>query len=290
MDDFGRAWILRNAIEICSEYSFGVLTIRGLHYRLVSRGMTNSQIHYNRVKSAMTFARWEGLIEFEQFSDNERDVLGATFYEEKSLQQEIDYGKRQILAWMNNFDRNRWENQQFIPEVWIEKKALQGVFQTPCNEKQVALAPCKGYPSLTFLKEAAERFEQVIQNGQTPVIIYFGDYDPSGEDIPRSLEENLNKMGVYELEVHRISLLKDQVIEWGLPPAPAKKGDSRTASWDGLGQVELDAVEPRKLQNLCRDAIDSFFDKDIYEQVLDQEKEDLEEYKLQLKQYVNKLD
>lgn len=41
--------------------------------------------------------------------------------------------------------------------------------------------------------------------------------------------------------------MEQQVIEWGLPPAPAKETDSRTANWDGLGQVELDAVKPEKL-------------------------------------------
>ena len=41
--------------------------------------------------------------------------------------------------------------------------------------------------------------------------------------------------------------MEQQVIEWGIAARPAKETDSRTANWDGLGQVELDAVKPEKL-------------------------------------------
>jgi len=42
-DKFTRDWIIENSIEILSNYEAGVLTIRGLHYQLVSRGMTNEE-------------------------------------------------------------------------------------------------------------------------------------------------------------------------------------------------------------------------------------------------------
>ena len=91
---------------------------------------------------------------------------------------------------MKNYFKNRWENQEYYPEVFIEKKALQGVFQNICRQYDVALGACKGYPSLTFLYESQLRFNSAIYNGKKPIIIYFGDYDPSGEDIPRSIYEN----------------------------------------------------------------------------------------------------
>lgn len=51
-DQFTRAWIIQNAKDILSNYEDGVLTIRGLHYQLVSRGMTNDIQHYKRVVAA----------------------------------------------------------------------------------------------------------------------------------------------------------------------------------------------------------------------------------------------
>lgn len=286
MDKFNRNWITENALEEIEQYEKGVLTIRGLHYRLVSRGMTNTIQHYKRVVSAMIKARWEGLVDFDTFSDNDRETIGITEYEETSVDSSVSYAKRQLRAWMTHYLKNRWENQLYYPEVFIEKKALQGVFQKPCDEMEVSLSPCKGYPSLTFLYEASQRFKEAEEAGKIPIILYFGDYDPSGEDIPRSIKQNLYDLGI-KIEVRRISLLEKQVIKWELPPAPAKKTDSRTANWDGLGQVELDAVEPNKLQQLCLDSINDIFDEEAYSDLIEVEQSEKKEYQSQLRIFIN---
>ena len=288
-DQFTKKWITDNSLEIIERYEKGMLTIRALHYQLVSVGMTNSLSHYKRVVSAMIDARWDGLVDFDTFSDHDREMIGETKYEQTILNYEIDRGKENIKAWMEFYFKNRWENQPYYPEVFIEKKALQGVFGSVCSENYVTLGACKGYPSLTFLNEATDRFNEAVLNGKKPVILYFGDYDPSGEDIPRSIEENIKRLGCEEIEVKRFALMEHQVIEWKLPPAPAKEGDSRTANWGGLGQVELDAIEPKKLQKLCQNAIDEYFDYDLYSELKEVETVERIDYQRELVQFVNSL-
>lgn len=288
-DKFTKQWITDNSLEIIQRYEKGMLTIRALHYQLVSIGMTNSLSHYKRVVSAMIDARWDGLVDFDTFSDHDRGMIGETRYEETILESEIERAQTSIRLWMRSYYKNRWENQPYYPEVFIEKKALQGVFQSVCSDNDVTLGACKGYPSLTFLNEATDRFNEAVLNGKKPVILYFGDYDPSGEDIPRSIEENIKRLGCEEIEVKRFALMEHQVVEWNLPPAPAKEGDSRTANWGGLGQVELDAIEPRKLQRLCRDAINEYFDNDLYNELKEIEATERVEYRKELVLFVNSL-
>ena len=288
-DEFTRKWITDNSVEIVSRYEKGILTLRGLHYQLVSFGMTNSLTHYKRVVSAMIDARWAGLVDFDAFSDHDRSMIGETKYEETNLYSSIEEGKEAIKNWMDIYYKNKWENQPYYPEVFIEKKALQGVFKKICDSNRVALGACKGYPSLTFLNEATQRFKEAEDRGKIPIIIYFGDYDPSGEDIPRAIEENVKKLGCESIVVRRIALLHEQVVEWHLPPAPVKEGDSRSANWDGLGQVELDAVKPEKLQRLCQDAINDIFDRDLYTDLESQEDEEREIYRSQLMDFVTSL-
>ena len=284
-DKFNRNWIIDNSVKICNEYANGDLTIRGLHYQLVGIGMTNSFKHYKRVVAAMAQARWDGVISFEQFSDNERAMIGKTESQATEPLEKAEDSKYYINYYLNNYYKNRWENQQYYPEVFIEKKALQNVFEKPCKEWNVALGACKGYPSLTFLNEAIGRFQEAVNNGKTPIILYFGDYDPSGEDIPRSISDNLAKLGL-NVEVRRFSLLEEQVIKWNLPHAPTKLGDSRTANWSGLGQVELDAVKPEKLKTLCVDAIKSVFNEDKHEELLTKQASEKIIYKNELKDFV----
>lgn len=284
-DLFTKQWIIKNAIDVCSNYDDGVLTLRSLHYQLVGLGMTNDIQHYKRVVVAMIDARWNDLIRFDQFSDLDRQMVGETAHKETILEDEIQNGKWQVEAWMTNYHKNRWENQPIYPEVLIEKKALQGVFGPICERFDVSLGACKGYPSLTFLHDMYKRY--MFLDKQI-VLLYFGDYDPSGEDIPRSIVENLNRFGV-DVDLRRIALMEDQVLMWNLPPAPAKLTDSRTANWEGLGQVELDAVKPEMLQQMCTDAIQSLFDEDLYHDLLAIEQEEQRKYKIDLKQFVNDL-
>ena len=191
-----------------------------------------------------------------------------------------------MKAWIERYHRNKWENQSIYPEVFIEKKALEGVFYKPCKQHKIALGACKGYPSLTFLKDAAQRFISAEVRGKTPMIIYFGDYDPSGDDIPRALKENIIKMGCESIEVRRVCLNEDQVLSWHLPPAPTKITDSRSRNWDGLGQVELDAVKPEKLISLLNDAVADIFDPYLYDDLKEIEREENEQYTNVLKEYV----
>src|SRR5664280_208469 len=284
-DAFTKKWIIANSLEIVEEYEKGILTIRGLHYRLVASGMTNDIQHYKRVVDAMIDARWDGSVDFDTFSDHDRFMLGETEYETVSLEDKTEEAKHQVELWMNNYSRNKWENQYYYPEILIEKKALQGVFKSVCEEWDVTLGACKGYPSLTFLYDIANRFIKAEKSGYHPIILYFGDYDPSGEDIPRSIKESISRHGCFSIEVKRIALMREQVIEMKLSPAPVKVGDTRSATWGGLGQVELDAIEPNILQSLCRNSIEEIFNKEREREIRDQENEERVQFRTALKEY-----
>jgi len=282
-DGFSRKWIIEKSQDVLAEYSSGI-TLRQLYYRLVARGMTNDIRHYQRVVGAMTDARWKDIVSMDAFIDRERSMFGKTEAEEKDLQQEINNAKTQIEAWMRGYSLNQWSNQPEYIEVWIEKKALQGVFENPCIQNSVGLAPCKGYPSITFLHEAAQRFGE-ISSSKEITILYFGDYDPSGEDIPRAIKDNLERMDC-EVNVERIALNPDLIKELNLPSVPPKLTDSRTQNWDGAGAVELDAVEPRRLKQICERAIAAHFDTALYDELKEKEEEERSHYQKALKHFV----
>lgn len=92
-DEFTRDWIIENSVEILSRYEPGVLTIRALHYQLVSIGMTNTLQHYKRVVGAMEVARWDGRVDFEAFSDRDRAMCGYTHAEPTNLEDKQDGSK-----------------------------------------------------------------------------------------------------------------------------------------------------------------------------------------------------
>lgn len=284
---FTKEWIIENSIQTLKGY-VDKITVRQLFYRLVALGMTNDLPHYKKVVNSITEARWKGMVRFDAFLDRERGVYGETKADATKLLDKISNGKFQVYAWMEQYRLNRWENQPEYVEVWIEKKALQGVFEYPCDMYDVGLAPCKGYPSLTFLKEASERFNKAIEYDQTPVILYFGDFDPSGEDIPRAIYDNLSRMKC-NVKIEKIALNQQQIDKFKLPSAPAKTGDTRTKNWNGDGVVELDAVEPNILSNMVTTTIKEHFNEGYYEDLKERERNEREQYKIALKEYVQGL-
>ena len=145
-DQFTKTWITENSLEILPRYDHGVLTLRALYYQLVSLGMTNSLQHYKRVVNAMIDARREGIVDYDQFSDRDRSMVGETKWEPTNLDDEIGRAKRNIELWMTCYSKNRWENQPNYVEVFIEKKALEGVLPVPVRTIASRSEPVKVIP------------------------------------------------------------------------------------------------------------------------------------------------
>lgn len=252
---------------IVAEYAGMRLTLRQIFYRLVAaQVIENTKSNYQGLSKILVEARKKRKIPYTAIEDRTRamhnghgsDLSGAAHF-------------NRFWSYISNMDRNytmpKWWGQPKRVQVWLEKQALQALFEQVTDEEGVDLAVVRGYPSLTFLWEAARTLRGL--KDQTIEIIYFGDFDPSGMDIERFVGETLkNDFGI-EVNVTRISITREQIDEYNIPPAPAKTSDSRIekfveehgVSW----QVELDAIEPRILQGLVRDAIRVHFDEEAGE-------------------------
>jgi hypothetical protein len=52
-----------------------------------------------------------------------------------------------------------------------------------------------------------------------------------------------------------LAVTEQQILDWNLPTRPTKKSDSRAKNWTG-DSVELDAIEPNRLRQIVREAIE----------------------------------
>jgi hypothetical protein len=80
----------------------------------------------------------------------------------------------------------------------------------------------------------------------------------------------------------RIALNYDQVQQYNPPPNPAKLTDSRAEEYIsnfGYESWELDALEPRVLQNLIQDEIDALRDEEVWASSVEAMDADLEALK-----------
>ena len=107
--------------------------------------------------------------------------------------------------------------------------------------------------TLSFLHEAAES----INTLDVPTYIYhFGDFDPSGVNAGEKIEQTLKEMAPNaNINFERIAVNLGQIDAWHLPTRPTKTTDSRARGFGDIS-VELDAIEPNRLRNLVKSAIE----------------------------------
>ncbi len=239
------------------------LTLRQLYYQFVARGLIENTIQsYKRVGSIVNDARLAGLIDWNAIEDRTRGVQHNPHW---------DCPSDILDSCAKQFRLDLWHRQECRPEVWVEKEALAGIFEPICRELDITWLSCRGYTSQSTLWECARR---LLEGEQKPVILHFGDHDPSGIDMTRDLRDRLHMFGVTNMIFHRVALNRDQVDEYNPPPNPAKLTDSRCRGYmaeHGGSSWELDALEPAVLTELVRNLVLNFRDDEIYDELLNQQ-------------------
>ncbi|KKN79806.1 hypothetical protein LCGC14_0336610 [marine sediment metagenome] len=254
--------IIAQANQIIDEYlAQGYrLTLRQLYYQFVSRDwLPNEQRAYKRLGGIVSDARNAGRIDWAAIEDRTRDLRSLPHWD--SLAEILG-------SCASQFRFDAWADQPNRIEVWIEKDALLGVFEPVCQDLDVPLFSCRGYTSQSEVWAAGQRLAEHIANGQRPVVLHFGDHDPSGMDMTRDIADRLSLYADSVVEIRRLALNRDQIDEYEPPPNPAKMTDSRFAAYvdlHGDESWELDALEPSVLAELVDSAVRSHLDPDLWE-------------------------
>jgi hypothetical protein len=181
-----------------------------------------------------------------------------------------------IASAASSFRLDKWADQDYYVEIWIEKDALAGILQQAADGLDVPYFSCRGYVSASEMWSTAQRLKEHSEAGRDPVIIHLGDHDPSGIDMSRDIEARLNLFGAFPI-FKRIALNWDQIQQYCPPPNPTKLSDTRATDYiDKYGQEcwELDALEPRVIAELVQDAVGEYLDDDRWQARYDQEVSD----------------
>jgi len=215
--------------------------VRQVYYNLVARQVIeNNQGQYDAVINILRDARLDGTIPWEWIEDRTRRPRPVQMFDDLP-----DF----LAAVRRSYRRDVWANQPTYVEVWLEKDALSGIFEDVLRPYGITLCVGRGFDGWTSLHDASERYRQAIDAGQDVVILYFGDFDPSGEDMVRSWRNRQGRLGLDPdmVPIIKCALTRDDIARYQLPTDFAKKKDSRSPKFiakNGDVSVELDALSP----------------------------------------------
>jgi hypothetical protein len=247
-------------------------TIRGLFYRLVSRGLiAKTEPEYKgTVVRLATEMRRSGEVPYGWIADQTRMMR---------RRQSFSSAEEALRRTAQTYRRALWDDAATVPEIWCEKDAITGVLIEETWDWDVPLMPCRGYPSVTFLHAAAEAIYDRHENCQHTFLYYFGDHDPSGTDIDRfvinGIGESLIALGGYAFDdfepeeafydaadFMRVAVTPSQIKSLNLQTRPTKRNprDYRAKKFVG-DSVEVDAIPARTLRAIAANCIERHVDQ-----------------------------
>ena len=229
------------------------MTVRQVFYQLVARGViekTEAQYQQTVIR-LMTDMRIADELPFEWVIDeSRRRRITQTF---ESISNALEHTTK-------FYRRSALEAADDYLEIWCEKDALSGLLWEVTSDYDVPLMVSRGMPSLTFLHGTAQEIAHAEESGKSTYIYQFGDWDPSGVLIPKSIEARLEQMceelGCEPPYVERVALTKAHITKFNLPTRPTKRDGNRHANSFEGESVELDALPPRILREMVREVIE----------------------------------
>lgn len=238
------------------------VTVRQIHYQLVGKNLVeNTTSNYNLLSKLLKYARIDGYTPWEVIEDRVRQT-----YLNRGWQDQEDFLGTERSNFLEGYRRDLQQGQKNYIEVWLEKDALAGIFQRMLNPYCISLCPTRGFSSVSFLNDLRYRILSSQESDQQAIMLYFGDHDPSGKIMLPSMRTTLeDEMKVTGMKFETVALTKKQIEQYSLPVrmSSAKKTDSRYKKFSqryGEEAVELDALSPKQLEEIIKEAVIKYID------------------------------
>jgi hypothetical protein len=235
-------------------------SVRAVCYRLFTEGRIENmgKGSTDRVSTQLTWAREQGLIPWEWIADDTRTIERRPSWQSPEAV---------LRAAAQHYRRDWWEQQPVRVLLASEKSTVAGTVKPITDGFGVGFLSLHGYSSATKAHDVAELS---VADARPLLLLYIGDWDPSGMDMPeRDLPARLDRYGG-RARIERIALTRADVRDGGLPwfPAESKARDARY-SWfsDRYGSRcwELDALSPVALRSRVEQRIEALIDRPAWE-------------------------
>jgi hypothetical protein len=275
--------MLAAAVAVIDQYAaYWPLTLRQIHYRLLTRKVlrnvthqnslyVNSEACYKDLSDLLTRARLLGEVPWQAMHDPTRPRTRWAVWPEPGA-----YLREQCDRFLAGYRRDLLHSQPAFVELVVEKLAAFDIAERPAAEFCVPVGVGKGYSSVTCLDETAARFRASGKDRFTLLIA--GDLDPEGENICETWAKCLrDEHDVCNLTTVKVGVNPEHVQQYNLARLPMKAGSSRAkgfAARHGRNVYELESFEPDQLQAIIQDTIRGVLDLDRFAEERRREAED----------------
>jgi hypothetical protein len=237
-------------------------TVRQIYYlgigRYWEKDQGGSRKVYNTVCRLLGELREDEVLPWGWIADNTR------WFRRRTMFRSTEHILQSVAS---TYRRDLWARQPIHVEVWCESDSIAGVLDDVTFPAGVALFPCRGQSSKTTVYEAAQSYGPL---SKPVVVLYVGDWDPSGLAIPFSVEDRMARYGDdIDLELRRVAVTAEDMANGDLITHSVNARDPNYPRFVercaviGLAPqtaVEVEALPPDQLRTRLQDAIDELID------------------------------
>lgn len=280
----GSADMVRAVLRVIEDLKeFWPVSLRSVHYPLLNDPPlrhTNRRIRYSNDRGSydalsklLLRLRINGVVPWAAIHDETRIV--ETWHPDANSAAFI----HRELDWLfDGYRRDLLQSQPVHIELIVEKKTLKPMVLPVTEEFTMPTVFAGGKCSAPPIYELAQRFKKSGKDHLRLLIV--SDHDPDGDVIAQSFPRSLrDDHDIPNISAVKVGLTKDQAATFKLPvDAEAKVKSSTYKAWtaiNGLSVWEVEALEPKVLQKIVRDAIISNLDTAAYNRELAAYKDDI---------------
>lgn len=138
-------------------------------------------------------------------------------------------------------------------EIWVEKDSIRNFIGKLASKYRLSIQVLRGFASLSMYRKALNR----ARRRQVGLVLYLGDFDPSGLLIEKVAEEEMDHR--LTISFVRLAITMEQIKRLRPPSRPVNLKDSRAKDYiEKYGDRcwEVEAIRPRTLYRLIKKGLE----------------------------------
>lgn len=260
---------------------YGSLNARQYAYRAEAVGLVKKK-QFDYVNSVLVELREEGKLPWSAVLDSSREFEPWRVEGSENVSEVVSNAVDYFVGLPTRFNLPPWQYQPVMPVIFTEKEGLVPYFKMITDNRCVSIYAQKGQAGKSHLHEVVFPWLMgLVAKGKIVKILYLGDCDDDGFQIPVTLLDTITKWAdgspgfnvrdlyprcrnkIYHknsaLKFERVALTPEQVERWNLS-RDAINPNSTIAKKFVDYKCEIEALEPSILRRLIEERIAESWD------------------------------